>query len=443
MRLTAVLGVALRHLRKQPVRTFLLLQGTVWGVAVAIGPSAVIAGTREAARTEGALLGADRITVTADPTSARRTDLRPDDLAVVRGALEGAGTPPVAVGGVRVVRRLTRKVGGSVARPAMLLEATPGTERARGLSLARGRWLRRGDGAERCVVESGVAALMGLDRIEPGQRLFLRARGGVVLADAKAAQARPSEGGRTVEVVGVAAPRSAQVLRTNDLGFDIEHTMYKKVGAQLLLAMGLPLVDDRWKRSERCIYVPRAPSGEAALDWMFVRVAPEHVSDGARAIRDALASEDKAAVTLYPLVLPLVMGEEVERFAAVNLAMFLACLLMGAIVMMNFGLLNALSRAREIAIRRTEGATQRDITLQFLIEGLLLAALGSLLGCFLGMGLAQLRSSLEPVTGFTWVFPWTEAGWAVAVALVVGLLAAALPARKAAAQDPVRGLADE
>ena len=123
--------------------------------------------------------------------------------------------------------------------------------------------------------------------------------------------------------------------------------------------------------------------------------------------------------------------------------MFLACLLMGAVVMMNFGLLNALSRAREIAIRRTEGATARDITLQFLVEGLVLAAVGSVLGCFLGMGLAHVRSSLEPVTGFTWVFPWREASWAVLVALLVGLLAAAVPARKAAHQDPVRGLADE
>ena len=132
-----------------------------------------------------------------------------------------------------------------------------------------------------------------------------------------------------------------------------------------------------------------------------------------------------------------------DRYAAINLAMFLACLLMGAVVMMNFGLLNALTRAREIAIRRVEGATQRDITLQFLFEGLFLAALGSGLGCFLGMGLAQLRTSLEPVTGFTWAFPWREASWDVAVALLVGLAAAALPARKAALQDPVRGLADE
>ena len=37
MRLSAILGIALRRLRQRPVRTLLLLQGTVWGVAVAVG----------------------------------------------------------------------------------------------------------------------------------------------------------------------------------------------------------------------------------------------------------------------------------------------------------------------------------------------------------------------------------------------------------------------
>jgi len=438
MRFHAVLGVALRQLRKRPVRTFLLLQGTVWGVAVAIGPSAVIAGTREAARTQAATLGADRISVAADPTSARPTSLRVEDLGVVRAALREGGTPARALGGVRLLRTLNANASGETDRVATLLEATPGVEPARGLRLAKGRWLRADDGPGRCVVEAGVAAWLGVERLVPGQRVLLPARGGAVLFDAT----RSAET-RAVEIVGVAAARNAQVLRTNDLGFDLEHAMYKKVGARLLLAMGIPLVSDAWKRSERCIYVPRPKGATASLDWIFVRVEPAVVTQAASRVRAALARRDKAAVTLHPIVLPMILGDQVERYRAVNLAMFLACLLMGAVVMMNFGLLNALSRAREIAIRRTEGATQRDITLQFLIEGFLLAAVGSVLGCFLGMGLAHLRSSLEPVTGFTWIFPWREAAWATAVALVIGLLAAALPARQAARQDPVRGLADE
>ena len=148
-------------------------------------------------------------------------------------------------------------------------------------------------------------------------------------------------------------------------------------------------------------------------------------------------------MTLYPLVLPVLLSGQVERFDAVNFAMFLACLTMGAVVIANLGLLNVLTRGREIAIRRVEGATRAGIAAQFLVEGLLLTAVGSVLGLGLGMALAQLRASLEPVAGFAWVFPWREAAWALLISLVVGTLATLLPALRASALDPVEGLADE
>lgn len=425
MRISSVLAVAVRRLRQRPVRTFLLLQGTVWGVAVAIFPSAVLQGTREAAHTQGAELGADRISVAADPTSARRTDLRRSDLALLRKDVEATNTSVHALGGVRIIRMIPAPGASDATGALTLLESTPGAERGRGLSLRAGRFLKPGDGNDRCVVEDGVARFLGKAAIEPGERIRLP---GVE---------------RELEVVGVAKPRSEQARRTNDLGFDLEHPMYAKFGAPFLMAMGIPLVSDAWKRTDRCAYVPFPPDSEASLEWIFLRVNPEQVSDTAGAVREAFARREKAAVTLYPLVLPMIMGDEVDRFRAVQLAMFLACLLMGAVVMMNLGLLNVLTRSREIAIRRTEGATEPDIARQFLFEGLVLAAVGAVLGCFLGMGLAQLRASLEPVAGFTWSFPWLHASFAVGVALLVGLFAAWIPARKAARQDPVEGLCDD
>ncbi len=421
----SVLAVALRRLRQRPVRTFLLLQGTVWGVAVAIFPSAVLQGTREAARTQGAELGADRISVAADPTSARRTDLHPDDLARLREDVEAANTSVRALAGVRLVRTIP-KPGADDARGALhLLESTPAAGHARGLSLAAGRWLQPRDGPGQCLVEAGVARFLGRNSLEPGERIRLPGWE------------------EELEVVGVTKARSEAALRTNDLGFDLEHPMYSSFGAPLLLAMGIPLVSDGWKRTDRCVYVPLPPASEAPLEWIFLRVKTSQVSAAAGVVREAFARRDKAAVTLYPLVLPVIMGTQFDRFQAVQLAMFLACLFMGAVVMMNLGLLNVLTRSREIAIRRTEGATQPDIARQFLIEGLVLAAVGALLGCVLGMGLAALRAALEPVAGFTWSFPWLHAGLAVLVALLVGLLASWIPARKAALQDPVQGLTDD
>jgi len=425
MRLRAAFGVAFRRLRQRPVRTLLLLQGTVWGVAVAIFPSAVLQGTREAARTQGAELGADRISIAADPTSARRTDLLPSDLARLGQDVEATGTAVRALAGVRIVRTIPRPGAADATGALALLEGTPGIGGARGLSLRAGRWLQPGDGPDRCLVEAGVAGFLGRERLEPGERIRL-----------------PGEE-RELEVVGVTSPRSAEALRTNDLGFDIQHPIYASFGGPLLLALGIPLVSDDWKRTDCCVYVPLPAGADTPLQWIFLRVNAERVSETAGAVREAFARREKAAVTLYPLVLPMIMGGEVDRFRAVQLAMFLACLVMGAVVMMNLGLLNVITRSREIAIRRTEGATQPDIARQFLFEGLLLAAIGAACGLVLGMGLAQLRVSLEPVAGFTWSFPWLHAALAVLVALGIGLLAAWIPARRASRQDPVAGLADE
>ena len=59
------------------------------------------------------------------------------------------------------------------------------------------------------------------------------------------------------------------------------------------------------------------------------------------------------------------------------------------------------------------------------------------------VGLAEVRVALEPAVGFTWAFPWTEALIALGVAFLAGVLACVLPAMRAAAHDPVQGLADE
>lgn len=421
MRWLAVLAAALRRLRQRPVRTFLLLQGTIWGVAVAVFPSAVIQGTREAARQEGRVLGADRVSMRADTTSSAAAVLVRDDLRTVRAAVREEGTALRGLGGARVARTVPDPE--QPAAPLTVLECVVGTEVARGHTLAAGRWLAPDDGPTRCVVEAGVGAWLGRAALAPGDRI------------------QPTGWPHELEVVGVCAPRPAQALRTNDLGFDLEHPLYKKVGVPLLFAMGIMPVPDDWKRSELCVHVPMEGTDE--LHWVFLRVEPALVGDVANRVRDRMTDADKSVVMLYPLVLPLVMGEKVERFDAVNLAMFLACLLMGAVVMMNLGLLSALTRAREIAIRRTEGATKADIALQFLAEGLMLALVGAGLGCVLGMGLAHLRASLEPVAGFTWTFPVQEGLVAVSVAVVIGLLASLLPALRAASQDPVQGLADE
>lgn len=419
MRLAPAFSLAVRRLARRPVRSLLLLQGTVWGVAVAIFPTAVIAGTRTAAEQQGAQLGADRIAVAADPTAFEPTPLTLGDVYFIEGSLEAAGVPLIASGAVRL-EALHEPDDG--APPAAVVGSTPGAPAARGLTLASGRWLTPEDGPDRCVVEADVAGWLGRPAVGPGDRIVL-----------------PGSGDE-LEVVGVTAARSPTLRRTNDLGFDVEHPLFDRVGRQLLFALGIPLVRDAWKRGDRVVY---RPLESEEVEWVFLRVPTDRVRDAAEAVSKRFSERGRAVVTLHPLVLPFLMGSEIDRFAAVQLAMFLACLVMGGVVMANLGLLTVLRRSREIAIRRVEGATRVDIAAQFLIEGLLLTAVGCIAGAFLAMALAQLRVSLEPVTGFTWVFPWREGLLAIGVALVIGTLASLLPALRASRQAPVDGLVDE
>ena len=420
MRFRSTFALALQRLRRRPLRSFLLLQGTVWGVAVAILPVAVTAGTRAAARTNAQALGADRLSITADPTGAVDSALVHGDIRRVRDALRGAGHPPKALGAVRYLGG--GPIGAADTPHAELLAATPGALVARGLVVAEGRDFRADDSPSACIVEAGIGALRGRP---------------VALGDTLAVA------GRSLTVVGITRARDPAVLRTNDFGFDTEHAIYKSIGAAFMAAMGAPYVRDDWKRTERCVYVPLRGTDDAPVDWIFARVSPDSLREAACAVQSMFASTDRPVVALHPTVLPIMLSRDIDRFDAVNIAMFLACLFMGAVVMANLGLLSTLSRAREIAIRRVEGATRAAIAWQFLLEGLVLAAVGSVLGCVLGMGLARLRVALSPVTGFAWTFPWAQAAIAVAIALALGLAASALPAWRAARQSPLRALADE
>lgn len=424
MRIRDLVVQALRRLRQRPVRSFLLLQGTVWGVAVAVFPSAVLQGTREAAERQAAEIGADRIALVGDPTSSLEVKLDADDVPFAREAVARLGVPVTAAAGVRVLEEWSDPSGKTamLAPVPALLAGPPDAPLARGHALAEGRWLLPTDPAEACVVEAGVAAWLGLPALHPGDTAKLPGRA------------------ETLRVVGVLAPRTPRALATDDLGFDFSHPLYAKFAQGFLLVMGLPVVRDGWKRSDRCVWVA---GGAGPVDWIFLRVPPGAVKPAAAAAGRSLTERGKTVVTLYPIVLSLFLSGQIDRFQAVNLAMFLACLSMGAVVMANLGLLNVLTRGREIAIRRVEGATSGGIAAQFLAEGLLMTAVGSALGLGLGMALAKLRVSLEPVTALTWVFPWREAGLAVLVSLVVGLLAALLPAIRASRQDPVEGLIDD
>jgi len=112
-------------------------------------------------------------------------------------------------------------------------------------------------------------------------------------------------------------------------------------------------------------------------------------------------------------------------------------LLVGGIGIMNIMLVSVTERTREIGIRMALGARQSDILWQFLLEALVLSAVGGVLGVFLGLGgaaavarFSQLPVSVTPVSILV----------AFLFAGLVGVFFGLHPARKAARLRPIEAL---
>ncbi|MDI1481932.1 ABC transporter permease [Polyangium sp. y55x31] len=115
-------------------------------------------------------------------------------------------------------------------------------------------------------------------------------------------------------------------------------------------------------------------------------------------------------------------------------------LVVGGIGVMNIMLVSVTERTREIGIRMAIGAREMDILVQFLVESLVLATLGGIVGTTLGYGaIVGLGAALD--------LPMKLAPQALGVALgtstAIGLVFGFFPARRAARMDPVQALGRE
>ncbi|MEM6839246.1 MAG: ABC transporter permease [Cyanobacteria bacterium P01_C01_bin.120] len=112
-------------------------------------------------------------------------------------------------------------------------------------------------------------------------------------------------------------------------------------------------------------------------------------------------------------------------------------LLVGGIGIMNIMLVSVRERTQEIGLRKAIGASQQDILTQFLIEAIILAIAGGLVGTGLGLSGIILVGALTP-------FEAGVSGIAIAITVGVsggiGLFFGVVPARQAAKLDPIVAL---
>jgi len=112
-------------------------------------------------------------------------------------------------------------------------------------------------------------------------------------------------------------------------------------------------------------------------------------------------------------------------------------LFVGGIGIMNIMLVSVTERTQEIGLRKAIGATEQDILLQFIIESVIVSAIGGLVGTGVGVGGIMLVAALTPLEAA--ISPVAIAT-AVGISGAIGLFFGVVPARRAAKLDPIVAL---
>lgn len=177
------------------------------------------------------------------------------------------------------------------------------------------------------------------------------------------------------------------------------------------------------------------------LDKVVIRVTDsDQLSVTAKVVAQILKRRHRGLLDFEVEVPELLLEQQQAQKDLFNLVLAAIAgisLLVGGIGIMNIMLASVLERIKEIGVRRSLGATQKDIIWQFLFEAIFISLIGGLLGIALGVGSAYIISNYFEI-------PAIVSNWSVilsfGVAATVGLVFGLFPARKAARQDPIKAL---
>ena len=126
--------------------------------------------------------------------------------------------------------------------------------------------------------------------------------------------------------------------------------------------------------------------------------------------------------------------------SALLVAIAAVSLVVGGIGVMNIMLVSVTERTREIGIRMAIGAREGDIMVQFLMEAVVLALAGGLVGATLGFGVI---AGLSAALGWSMAVDPGSLALAMGVSSAIGIVFGFFPARRAAQLDPVQALQRE
>ena len=392
-----LLADALRGVRLHRARSLLTAAGFAAGTAAAIALFAITGGARAEILRAIEALGTDLVAVrpVGEPARGAPPPLTFGDALAVDEALRFVRTvAPVRVLDAEVLlptERITVRVIGTT--PDLFTLWRMRFRRGRPFTAAE---TARGEAV--CVLGPTAAR-----RLVPGADPY----GGLVKI-----------GGNWYRVVGVLAAEadlgadSTDKSNTaRDVYLPITHTFSTDSSARQGLAEAWLSIDEGTDPEAA------APVVERALERRHGGQQHFEVATAAR-----LLSQHRVASGLLNQLLLLV---SIAAFAA------------GGVAMMAVTWQNVRSRTREIAIRRAVGAQSAEVLCQFVLEGVVLAVSGAVIGIAVGIA----ASGVAAVAGgWPWMLSMTKAALTLSIALAVAVASTLAPASYAARLDPVTAL---
>lgn len=235
-----------------------------------------------------------------------------------------------------------------------------------------------------------------------------------LFGEERALGARVRIGSDRYRVIGVLAPKGQM------LGFDLDDTVFIPAGKAMQMF-------DREGVMEIDVTYDEGQSSEAVVAAIERRLAARHGQ-----VDFTIITQDKMLEVLGDILNLLTLG--VAAIGAISL-------LVGAVGIATIMTIAVNERTAEIGLLRALGAPRAVVMSLFLGEAGLLGIAGGALGVALAGGLVALLRAALPQAPLALVWPYVAA--ALVTALVIGVAAGLLPARRAAGMDPVESLRAE
>ena len=393
LRPTDLARLAAVGLRTRKLRAALSALGIAIGVAAIVAVLGLSASSAAGLNAEIAALGTNLLTV---QNAGQTLTGPPAELPLASPAMIArlSGVYAVQTTGSISANAYRSPLIPSVNTNALTVDAaTLGLPATAGTSVAQGRFLNAATRNEPVAVLGAAAAqLLGIDRIFPGERIWITTGTG---------------SGMWVYIAGI--------LKPDVLSPDIDSS----------ILVGYPF-------AEKYLGFDGHPT------TIYVKATDSQVNHVYKVLAAQASPQDPTIpVVSQPSSALVAQAAAKAAFNSLFLGLGAVALLVGAIGVANIMVIAVLERRSEIGLRRALGATRGHIRAQFLTEAILLAFTGGVAGVLAGAAATGIYAHHK---GWATVIPADAWGGGLGAALVIGALAGLLPAIRAARMSPTQAL---